>query len=100
MSASSGIGSTANPIAGSSSSAAAATAVEDTTDVNREIAILKKLDHPNVVKLFEVSSQHQQLHCSHTGRGHRTHNAPCAKHLQQLSLAALYACCLNVQLNP
>jgi serine/threonine protein kinase len=27
---------------------------DEANDVNREIAILKKLDHPNVVKLFEV----------------------------------------------
>lgn len=34
--------------------AAAAAVAADEIDVNREIAILKKLDHPNVVKLFEV----------------------------------------------
>ena len=26
-------------------------------DINREIAIMKKLDHPNIIKLFEVLDQ-------------------------------------------
>ena len=29
-------------------------------DIRREIAILKKLDHPNVVKLFEVLDDPQE----------------------------------------
>lgn len=57
ISASSGIGgsssSSMHSPAPASPAPAAAAAAED-NDVNREIAILKKLDHPHVVKLYEV----------------------------------------------
>jgi hypothetical protein len=32
-----------------------------TTELAREIAVMKKLNHPNVVKLFEVRVQLQML---------------------------------------
>jgi serine/threonine protein kinase len=34
-----------------------AAAIDATTELAREIAVMKKLNHPNVVKLFEVCVQ-------------------------------------------
>lgn len=53
---------------------------DEANDVNREIAILKKLDHPNVVKLFEVidppGSQYMMLVMEFLEKGPvlQTHN--------------------------
>jgi serine/threonine protein kinase len=53
---------------------------DEANDVNREIAILKKLDHPNVVKLFEVidppGSQYMMLVMEFMEKGPvlQTHN--------------------------
>jgi hypothetical protein len=52
---------------------ALAEGLQDLGDVSKEIAILKKLDHPNVVKLFEVidppGSQYMMLVMEYLERG-------------------------------
>ena len=51
---SSSIGGSSSPSLSSSPSGGVATITHPMERVHREIAVLKKLDHPNVVKLVEV----------------------------------------------